>query len=95
MYCNAVKCNIKGLYIEIFKKNKTKKTPTYLSNKDPEEQQCDVPCKEEEACTDPQMVEQGEVQQSSYAVKRLDRAGGGDCTQTHPCNALHWSLPKH
>lgn len=54
---------------------------THLSDKDPKEQQCDVPCEEQEAGTDPQMVEQGEVQQSSYAVKRVDRAGQG--TQTH------------
>lgn len=33
-----------------------------------------MPCEEEEAGTDPQVVEQGEVQQSSYAVKRVDRA---------------------
>lgn len=59
---------------------------TYLSDKDPKEQQCDVPCEEQEAGTDPQMVEQGEVQQSSYAVKRVDRAG--DPTQTHSFSAL-------
>lgn len=40
-----------------------------------------MPCEEEEAAADPQVVEQGEVQQSSYAVKRVDRAGGGDRTQ--------------
>lgn len=49
---------------------------TYLSDKDPEEQQCDVPCEEEEGGTDPQVVEQGQVQQSSDGVKRMDGAGG-------------------
>ncbi len=44
-----------------------------------------MPSEEEEAGTDPQMVEQGEVQQSRYAFKRLDRAGGGDQT----CRALY------
>ena len=51
---------------------------TYLSDKDPEEQQCDVPCEEEEGGTDPQVVEQGQVQQSSDGVERMDGAGGRD-----------------
>lgn len=42
-----------------------------------------MPCEEEEAGTDPQVVKQGEVQQSSYAVKRVDRAGGRDHTEIH------------
>lgn len=37
-----------------------------------------MPCEEEEADTDPHVVEQGEVQQSSYAVKRVDRAESND-----------------
>lgn len=48
---------------------------TYLSDKDPEEQQCDVPCEEQEAGTDPQVIEQRQVQQPSYAVKTVQRAG--------------------
>lgn len=36
----------------------------YLSDKDPKEQQCEVPCEEQETGTDPQVVEQGEIQQS-------------------------------
>lgn len=52
--------------------------PAYLCDKDPKEQQRDVPREEEEAGADPHVVEQGEVQQSGYAVKRVDRAGGGD-----------------
>lgn len=56
---------------------------TYLSDKDPKEQQCDVPCEEEEGGTDPQVAEQGQVQQSSYGVERMDRAGGPERTQIH------------
>lgn len=41
---------------------------TYLSDKDPKEKQCDVPREEQEAGADPQVVEETEVQQSSYAV---------------------------
>lgn len=63
--------------IEIYILSSKEKTKTYLSDKNPEEQQCDVPCKEEKGGTDPQLVEQGEVQQSSYAVKSVGRAGGG------------------
>lgn len=58
-------------------------TDIYLSHKDPKEHQCDVPREEEEAGTDPQVVDQGKVQQSSYAVKRMDRATGGEQTQIH------------
>lgn len=48
----------------------------YLSDKDPEELQCDVPGEEEETGTDPQVVEQGQVQQASNTVQRVGRAGG-------------------
>ena len=56
---------------------------TYLRDKDPKEQQCDVPCAEEEGGTDPQVVEQGQVQQSGNCVERIVRAGGRDRTQIH------------
>lgn len=36
----------------------------YLSDKNPKEQQCEVPCEEQETGTDPQVVEEGEIQQS-------------------------------
>lgn len=55
-------------------------TDTYLSEKNPKEQQRDVPSEEEKGGTDPEVVEQGEVQQSSYAVKRVGRAGRVDHT---------------
>lgn len=54
---------------------------TNLCDKDPKQLQSDVPCEELEGGTDPQVVEQGEVQQSSYTVKRLGSAEDGDHTQ--------------
>lgn len=47
----------------------------YLSDKNPEEQQCEVPGEEQEGGAEPQVIK--EVQQSSYAVNRVDGAGGG------------------
>ena len=64
-------------------KNSQNKKKTYLSDKDPKEQQCDVPCEEEEGGTDPEVVEQGEVQQSSDAVERMDGAAEEDHTKRH------------
>lgn len=61
---------------------------TYLSDKDPKEKQCDVPREEQEAGADPQVVEETEVQQSSYAVKRLDWTE--EWTQVHSFSALQW-----
>lgn len=49
---------------------------THLSDEDPKEQQCDVPHEEKEGGTDPQVVEQREVQQPSYTVQRVGWAGG-------------------
>lgn len=56
-------------------------TDTYLNEKNPKEQKCDVPCEEEEGGTDPDVVEQGEVQQPSYTIKGVGRAGK---VHTHP-----------
>lgn len=50
---------------------------THLCDKDPKKQQCDVPSEEEEGRIDPEVVEEGEVNKSRNAVKRMDRAGGG------------------
>lgn len=46
----------------------------HLCDKDPKEQQCDVPGEEEEGGADPEAVEEGEVHESSYAVQGMDRA---------------------
>lgn len=70
-------------------------TDTYLSHKDPKEHQCDVPREEEEAGTDPQVVDQGEVQQPSYAVKRMDRATDGEQTQTHSFSCMYHARKYH
>lgn len=58
----------------ILGKRRLHRETVHLSDKDPKEQQGDVPCEEQEAGTDPQLVEQVEVQQSSDAVKRVGRA---------------------
>lgn len=50
---------------------------TYLSDKYSEDQQCKVPGEKQEAGTDPQVVEQGEIQQSSYGVETMGRAADG------------------
>lgn len=55
----------------------------YLSDKDPEEQQCEVPCEEQETGTDPQVVEEGQIKQSCHAVKRVDWTGDQTMIETH------------
>lgn len=50
---------------------------TYLSDKYSEDQQCEVPGEEQKTGTDPQVVEQGEIQQSSYGVETVGRAADG------------------
>lgn len=47
-----------------------------------------MPCEKKEAGIEPQVVEEGEVQESSYAVKRVDCAE--DQTQIHSFSDLKW-----
>lgn len=66
---------------------------TYLSDKYSEEQQSEVPGEEQEGGVEPQVIEK--VQQSSYAVNRVDGAGNGgvetyDTIHENPFMTWHW-----
>lgn len=58
----------------LFSERRLHRKTVHLSDKDPKEQQGDVPQDEEEGGTDPQGVEQGQIQQSGNAVERLNGA---------------------
>lgn len=69
----------------------------YLSDKYSEEQQCEVPGEEQEGSAEPQVIK--EVQQSSYAVDRVDGAGDGgmetqDTIHENHFNEFKESPPK-
>lgn len=49
----------------------------YLGDVDPEEQHAQVPGEQQERSTDPQLIEQRHVTQSSERVQRAHRAGRG------------------